>query len=196
MQLEEQRGAIAGRQPVEEARLPQRPRAVEGRFVGGRDLAQQLVHVAGRRERVDAQVVVEVEGRIVLPVRQGEIERRVAHALCEPRHRIDGALEGDAQPAPRPARGRGPSASPWWSAGQANRATRRSDLHRTDAPADRSWLADPCAGVLRCVRYMRLPRSHPEKAACQRRALAGAGLLGRWFAHMGEDSAATISTLA
>jgi hypothetical protein len=58
----------------------------------------QRRHVARPGEGVDPDVVIEIEGRIVFPVRQGEIERRVAHALCEARHRIDGALEGDAQP--------------------------------------------------------------------------------------------------
>ena len=97
MELEEQRRAVAGRQPMVETRLPERPRAVKWRFVGGSDLAPQFLHVACRRERVDADVVVEIERRVIFPVRQGEIERRVAHALCEARHRVDGALEGGAQ---------------------------------------------------------------------------------------------------
>jgi hypothetical protein len=97
VQLEEQRGAVAGAEAAEDARLPERPRAVERGLVGGPDLAQQLVHVGRAGEGVVADVIVEVKGRIVLPVRQGEVERGVAHALCQARYRLDGALEGDPQ---------------------------------------------------------------------------------------------------
>ncbi len=95
VQLEEQRRAIAG-QPVVDARLPQRPAAVERRLVGGTDLAQQLRPLAARH-RVVPQVVVDVEGGIVLPVRQGQVQRRVAHALRQTRNGGDTALEGGAQ---------------------------------------------------------------------------------------------------
>ena len=108
VQLEEQRGTAAGAEAMKDAHLPERPRTVERSFVGGCDLPQELAHVGDAGERVGANVVVEVEGGIILPVRQGEVERRVAHALGEPRHRLDGAREGRCAGARNPARGRAP----------------------------------------------------------------------------------------
>ena len=98
MELEEERRSAVGK-PVEEPRFPQRPRAIERRLIGWRDRAEELIEVARRRNRVLAQVVVDVERGIEGPVRQGEVEGRFHHVLAEPRHRGDGTLEGMAEPS-------------------------------------------------------------------------------------------------
>ena len=120
---EERRPAVA--QSLVQPRLPERPRAVERRLVGRRDLAEELVAVVRRR-----------------PARGGADDSRgrtsdrspsaAASGRAARRRRAAAGAERRAPPArphvaagPTRARGPGRAASPWWSAASANRPTRR-----------------------------------------------------------------------
>ncbi len=133
MELEEERRTAVGK-TVEEPRFPERSRAIERRLVRGRDLAEELVEVARRRERVVAEVVVDVERGIGSPVGQGEVQRRFHHVLAEPRHCGDGALEGLAEPS-RVGR-----------AVEDEQHRHRGRLHRRVGPPEREILAREAQG--------------------------------------------------
>jgi hypothetical protein len=97
VELEEQRGPVVA-QPLVEPRLPERPRAVERGLVRGRDLAEELVAVVYPAQGVAAQMIVEVECRIDLPVRQRHVERRLDDSVPQARDRQDGPLDRMLQP--------------------------------------------------------------------------------------------------
>ena len=91
VQPEEDRGPALRTLDLDQ--LPERARAVEGPLVDRADGAEDVLEVAGLaappRERVAAHVEVEVEGRVLLPARQGQVEGRVDHPLPQPRHGLD-----------------------------------------------------------------------------------------------------------
>ncbi|HSP98837.1 MAG TPA: hypothetical protein VL049_16560 [Candidatus Dormibacteraeota bacterium] len=158
MELEEQGGAIL-RQAVVDARLPQRSGAIERGLVGGAELAQQLRPRAARH-RVLAHVIVEVEGRIVLPVRQRQIEGRIAHALRQAGDGRDAALHGGAQP-----RRIGPAV-------EEHEHRHGGRLLRRVEPPERQILALQALSVMV---HDADPSTSPSQAAGQRRWAAPAG---------------------
>ena len=99
VELEEER-RLAVAHSLVEPRLPERPRAVERRLVGGRDLPEELVAVVRPAQGVAAQMIVEVERRIDLPVRQRHVERRVDDALPQARNGEHRPLDRMSQPGP------------------------------------------------------------------------------------------------
>ena len=82
---------LAGREPLDEPQLPQRPAAVEQL---GADLADQRaerVQVARRRQRDAVQVRVEVDVGVVDPVRVVHVQRHLHEPPLERRQQVDAA---------------------------------------------------------------------------------------------------------
>ena len=90
--------------PVHQPHLPQRLRAVQrlGEQPPGQHL--QLVLVAGRGQAGVAQVVAQVEVRVVDPHGAALLERHLGEALAKARHEVQARLDVHAQLVPRRGR--------------------------------------------------------------------------------------------
>ena len=95
----------AARQAVDDAHPPQRSRGIQRRREQHARRGTQLALPAGRRERERADVVRDVERRVVLPAARARRERRRDEAAAQLRHAVQARGEVPAQPAER---GRGP----------------------------------------------------------------------------------------
>ena len=80
-------------EPLDEPQLPQRLRAVELLRVDARGQRAQLLLAAGARERGVAQVVLEVEARVVDPQRPAGLERRHRELLPVARDEVQPAAD-------------------------------------------------------------------------------------------------------
>ena len=80
-------------EPVDDVELPQRAAAVERAAEHPRDGLGELPVVAGRRDRGLADVEVEVEVRVVDPVRQVEPERDLHEPPAQRRQQVQPILE-------------------------------------------------------------------------------------------------------
>ncbi len=85
--------------PVDEVHLPQRPAAVEPALEDPRPLLGELAQVAGRGQRDLADVVVEVDVRLLDPERVVEAERDLDEAPAERREQVQALAQHRAQAA-------------------------------------------------------------------------------------------------
>ena len=95
----------AARQAVDDAHPPQRSRGIQRRREQHARRCAQLALPAGRGERERADVVRDVERRVVLPAARARRERRRDETAAQLRHAVQARREVPAQPAER---GRGP----------------------------------------------------------------------------------------
>ena len=112
-------------QALDHVELPQRPRAVQGPGDDPADGLGELLGVAGRRHGVVTHVEVDVELRVLDPVRQIEAERHLDQSSPEGQETVD-AIEDDVLGGFQP--------------GAAGRARRVVDRHRADVPEVRVGL--------------------------------------------------------
>ena len=91
----------AAREAVDDAHPPQRPGGVQRRGEQHARRRTQLALTAGRRERERADVVRDVERRVVLPAARARGERRRDEPAAQLRHAIQARGEVPAQPAER-----------------------------------------------------------------------------------------------
>ena len=94
--LREQPDVLAALDPVDDVELPQRVRAVERPRDQPRDRLGDLPLVARRRHRAVADVEVEVEVRVLDPVRQVDAERHLGELPPERRQHVDALADEPA----------------------------------------------------------------------------------------------------
>ncbi len=104
MDLSDERPAAA-RQAVDDAHPPQRPRGIQRRGEQHARRSTQLALAAGCGERERADVMGDVERRVVLPAARARGERRRDEPSAQLRYPVQARGEVPAQPAER---GRGP----------------------------------------------------------------------------------------
>ena len=173
VQLGQHRHAAA-LEPLDQVQLPQRPRAVQRAREDPRDGLGQPAVVARRRHRALADVEVEVEGRVLDPVRQVDPERHLDQPPAERRqhvqplghHAADVAdleraarrgrrvVDGEAADVPVRARGLHP---------QELRVEARQLAHTSVLP-DRSTVRT--CSTSRSSRWSRVRRSASRRPAC------------------------------